>query len=116
MKKNIYFNTVVSQYFNVHFNNTGDRTNLIASTVLSCPIVSWDIDTRKTLASLEDQEITLLGKGSGQWEIFIDQVVQNKPDTDKWNNPKDDDPQEDNGKSESKKLDDFLKSVNMLFI
>jgi hypothetical protein len=116
IKKDIYFNVMVSQYFDVPFNNPGEKINLIAYTVLFCPIVTWDIDTKKTLSELGNQEISLLGKGSGNWEIYADQVVQNKPDTAKWNNTQEEDPQTENGRSASKNLDEFIKGVNMLFI
>ncbi len=117
-KKNIYFNTVVSQYFNVPFNNVGEQLNLLASTILNCSVVSWDIDTKKLLHELGDQEVSLLGKGSGNWEIYIDQIDQHKPDTNKWNKPEeDDDIQSDNGRSAMKDLGEFIKSVNtFLFI
>jgi len=115
MKKDIYFNTVVSQYFNVQFNNLGDTTKLIASTILNCPIVSWDIDKKKMLEELADKEVSLLGRGSGVWEIYVD---QNKPDTEKWNNPEeqDDDVQSENGKTAMKDLGEFLKNSRMMFI
>ncbi len=116
-KKNIYFNTLVSRYFDVPFNNAGEKIELLASTILNCSVVSWDIDTKKLLEELGDQEISLLGKGTGDWEIYTDQIVQNKPDTEKWNNPQDDDVQSENGKSAMKDLGDFIKSVNtVLFI
>jgi len=115
IKNNIYFNVVVSQYFCVPFNNQGENIDLIASTVLNCSVVSWDIDTRKILSELADQEISLLGRGTGEWEIFADQVVQHAPDTSKWNETEDD-PQKENGRSASRDLDGFIRSVNMLFI
>ncbi len=115
-KKDIYFNPVVSQYFKVPFDNLGISKNLLASKILNCSVVTWDIDTKKLLSDLEDQQVSMLGRGSGLWQIFIDQVPeQNKPNTDKWNAP-DDDLQAENGRSAMKDLGEFLKGVNMLFI
>ena len=118
IKRNIYFNTVVSQYFDVPFNNTGHKTDLLASTILNCSVVSWDIDTRKLLTDLGDKEVSLLGKGSGDWEIYSDQQIQSKPGTDKWNeHTEDDDPQREDGRNQARDLGDFIKSVNnFLFI
>lgn len=115
INRNIYFNTVVSQYFNVPFNNVGHQTNLIASTILNCSVVSWDIDTRKVLAELEDEEITLLGKGSGLWEIYADMKEQHQPESNY--NEEDEDPQKEDGRNHARDLGEFIKSVNnFLFI
>ncbi len=115
INRNIYFNTVVSQYFNVPFNNGGETVHLKANYILYCSVVTWDIDTRNLLSELGEQEISLLGKGTGDWEIFTDQL-QDKPDTEKWNTSQDDDVQADNGRHEAKKLDDVLRGLRMMFI
>jgi hypothetical protein len=117
IKRDIYFNPVVSDYFTVPFSNQGASTKIIAAYILGCAAVTWDVDTRRTLEALGDQEVTLLGKGSGVWEIYADQIPQNKPDTDRWNNPEeDDDPQKENGRSAAKNLDRFLKDTEMMFV
>lgn len=116
IKKSIYFNVTVSHYFSVPFFNKSERAELRADNILKCSVVSWDKETKAILIELGEQEISLLGTGAGYWEIYIDQV-QDKPDTEKWNNPQeDDDLQAENGRTAMRDLDEFVKGRNMLFI
>lgn len=82
MKQDIYFNVHVSQYFNVAFYNYDEITRIATANVLLCPLVTWDRDTTDLLTSHDEEHLLLRGKGHGWWEV----VVQEKPDTDKWNN------------------------------
>lgn len=84
MKTDIYFNVHVSAYFNVPFYNTDTAILIPSDNILNCPIVSWDIGTRKMLEALEGSDLNLKGIGDGVWIIEGDKP-QNKPDTEKWN-------------------------------
>jgi len=82
--KKIYFNVHVSNYFNVDFNNTDKEATINASDVLNCSIVSWDIDTKKSLSSIGNNPITLKGEGSGWWnyEFNIESsTIKTEPST-----------------------------------
>lgn len=84
MKNDIYFNVHVSSFFSAPFNNKDRKIILDAYTILNCPIVSWDIDTKKMLDDLVGQELTLIGQGNGLW-VIQNIPTQDKPDTESWN-------------------------------
>ncbi len=99
----IYFNPTVSLYFNVPFYNSGKSRNISCSSVLSCPIVSWDVDTKRNLESMGDKEITITGVGDGWWEYKLE-PHQNKPNTDEVK------------KETFKDYNKFMKGGGLLFI
>ena len=109
MKRQIYFNTIVSNYFNVDFDNKDVQFFEKATTILKCPIVSWDMDVKKTLEGFGDSLIPLVGVGSGYWEIQSDRI-QHKPNSEAWNNP----PEEK--RSPRKSFRDFMKGGSDLIL
>jgi hypothetical protein len=86
MKHKIYFNATVSSYFKVPFYNSGYNKKIKVKDILECSIISWDIDTKRNLGSLKEDVILLTGVEFGWWE-YEGEIVQGKPDTEKWNNP-----------------------------
>lgn len=84
MQNTIYFNVHVSNYFNVPFSNKGKTTVIKAENIINCPIVGWDIDTKKMLDQVKEDKLSLTGKGDGVWEVFVTEK-QHKPNTEKWN-------------------------------
>ena len=84
MKTDIYFNVHVSNYFNVPFSNKGKTATIKAENIINCPIVGWDIDTKKMLDQFKDEKLSLTGKGDGMWDLVVLEK-QHKPDTAKWN-------------------------------
>lgn len=101
MKQKIYFNPIVSLYFNCRFYNSGDTKTVSCSAVLSCPLRSWDIDTKRNLESMGDKEITITGIGTGWWEYEVE-PHQNNPNELK--------------KESYKDYDKFMKGGGLLFI
>lgn len=87
MKREIYFNVRVSEYFNAPFYNKDRKISLDKYSVLNCPIAYWDIDTKKLLETMEDEILEMSGKGHGLWVINNAPILQHKPDTEKWNQP-----------------------------
>jgi hypothetical protein len=78
MNRLIYFNPTVSDYLKVKFYNLDEQKVIKCENILLCPLVSWDIDTKKSLEDMKEKEIVFTGMGDGWWKYYQEQH-QNNP-------------------------------------
>ena len=66
----IYFNSQVSEHFNVPFSNKDEKIILPAAEIANCPVANWDQQTISMLKKYKEEEIALQGEGVGAWKVL----------------------------------------------